>query len=100
MAFTTFFPVDVLWSILVPQEPRNQSSPTEPHMDGSHTYDGVLSGAHKGPFATLLSPRQCHAAFCTMPHTLASVDQSPLRHPRTLPPSTIMDHKKSIGKNW
>jgi hypothetical protein len=24
----------------------------------------------------MLSPPQCHAAFCTMPHTLASVDQS------------------------
>jgi hypothetical protein len=36
---------------------------------------------------TLLSPPQCRAAFGTMPHTLASVDPSPVCRPRTLPPS-------------
>jgi hypothetical protein len=46
---------------------------------------GVLPGAPKGSFATLLSPPLCHAAFGTMPHTLASVDQSPVRRPWTLP---------------
>jgi hypothetical protein len=52
----------------------------------NHTWDGVLLGAAKGPSATVLSPRQCHAAFGTMPHTLSSVDQSPVCRPRTLCP--------------
>jgi hypothetical protein len=52
---------------------------------GGHTHDGVLPGALKGSFATLLSPPQCHAAFGTMPHTLAAVDQSPVCRLRTLP---------------
>jgi hypothetical protein len=48
-----------------------QSPPAEPtRVEGIHTYDGVLPGAPKGPFATLLSPPPCHAAFGTMPHTL------------------------------
>jgi hypothetical protein len=55
----------------------------EPHASGRHTYNRVL-GSQKGSFATLLSPPQCHAAFGTMPHTLASVDQSPVSHPRML----------------
>jgi hypothetical protein len=49
-----------------------------------HTYDGVLPGVTKG---YLLSPPQCHAAFGTMPHTLASVDRSHVCCPRMLPPS-------------
>jgi hypothetical protein len=44
----------------------------------------VLPGALKASFATL-SPTQGYAAIGTMPHTLASVDQSPVRRPRTLP---------------
>jgi hypothetical protein len=49
-------------------------------------YDGVLSGAPKGSFVTLLSLPQWHAAFGTMPHTLASVDQSPVHRHRMLTP--------------
>jgi hypothetical protein len=52
---------------------------------GRLTYNGVLAGAQKGSFATLLSPPQSHAAFGTMPHTLVSVDHSPVRRPRALP---------------
>jgi hypothetical protein len=62
-----------------------KSSPAEPHTGGRHTYDRVLPGAPKGSFVTLLSPPQCHADFDTMPHTLASVDQSHVCRPRTLP---------------
>jgi hypothetical protein len=47
-------------------------------VGGRHTYDRVLPGAPKGSFATLLSPFQCHAAFGTIPYTLASVEQSPI----------------------
>jgi hypothetical protein len=67
-----------------------QSPPAEPHGGGRHTYDGVLPCAPKGSFVTLLPPPQCHAVFGTMRHTLASVDQSPVCCPRTLPPSTRM----------
>jgi hypothetical protein len=47
-------------------------------------YCGVLPGALKGSFVTLISPPQCYAAFGTMPHILASVDQSPVCRPRAL----------------
>jgi hypothetical protein len=74
-------------SIYVPREPGNkQSPPAEPHAGGRHRYDGVLPGAPKGSLATLPSPPQCHAALSTIPHTLASVDQSLGRRPKTLPP--------------
>jgi len=66
----------------------NKSPSAEPHAGGRHTYDGVLLGAPKGSFVTLLSPHQCHAAFDIMLHTLALVNKSPVCHPRTLPPST------------
>jgi hypothetical protein len=56
-------------------------------VEGIHTNNWVLSGAPRGSFATLLSPCQCHAAFGTMPHTLASVDHSPVLRHRTLSPS-------------
>jgi hypothetical protein len=52
--------------------------------EGIHTCDVVLLGAPKGSFSTLLSP-QYQAAFGTMPHILASVGQSPVRRPGTLP---------------
>jgi hypothetical protein len=44
-----------------------------------------MPSALKGLLATLLSPPQYHAALNMMPHTLASVDQSPVRHPKTPP---------------
>jgi hypothetical protein len=74
--------------VQVPQEPGliKPSPPTEPHAGGRYTLDGVLPGALKRSFVTLLSPPQFHAAFGTMPHTLATVDLSPDRCPRTLPP--------------
>jgi hypothetical protein len=63
-----------------------QSPPAEPHAKACiHTCDGMLPRAPKGPFATLLSPPQCYAAFGRMPHTLASVDHSPVCCTRTLP---------------
>jgi hypothetical protein len=46
----------------------------------------MLPGATKGSFATVQSPPQCHAAFGTMPHNLALVDQSPVCGLRILPP--------------
>jgi hypothetical protein len=71
-------------SIIIPQE---QKLPlTEPHAGGRHRYNGVLPGAPKGSLTTLLSPLQYHAALSTIPHTLASVDQSPVRSPKTYPP--------------
>jgi hypothetical protein len=82
--FCRFFVVHVSPSVT-----RELKSPAaEPHAGGrhTHTYDRVLPGAPKGPFVTLLSPPQCYADFVTMPHTLASVDQSPVCRPRTLPP--------------
>jgi hypothetical protein len=75
-------------SVLVSQERKiKQSPPTEPHMAGRRTNDRVLLVAAKGSFATLVSPPECNAAFGAMPHAFSSVDQSPVRHPRTLTPS-------------
>jgi hypothetical protein len=53
---------------------RSQSS--EPHVDGRPTYNGVWPGSPRRSFTTLLSLTQCHAAFSTIPSTLAWVDQS------------------------
>ena len=50
----------------------------EPHMDGRPTYNGVWPGSPRGSFRTLQSQPQCHAAFSTIPSTLAWVDQSPI----------------------
>jgi hypothetical protein len=61
-----------------------KSSPIESHAGERYTYGGVLPGAPKWSFATLLSPPQYHAAFGTMPYTLASVDQSPVCRHMTL----------------
>jgi hypothetical protein len=49
------------------------------HANGT---DICAAGAPKGLFATLLSP----CAFGAMPHTLASVDHSPVFHPKMLSP--------------
>jgi hypothetical protein len=62
-----------------------KSPPAEPYDGGRHTYDEVLPGALKASFETI-SPTQGYAAIGTMPHTLASEDQSPVCRPRTLPP--------------
>jgi hypothetical protein len=61
--------------------PRNaggnvQSQSTEPHPDGSPTYNGVRPGSPRGSLRTLLSLPQCYAAFSTIPSTLAWADQS------------------------
>jgi hypothetical protein len=71
------------------------SPPAEPHTSGRHCYGAVLPGA-----PTLLSPPQCHAALDAIPHTLASVDQSPLRHPKTLPPSLQGRQGLDFGREW
>jgi len=53
-----------------------QSSFTEPHPNGSPTYNAVRPGSSRGLLTTLLSLPQCHVAFSTIPSTLAWVDQS------------------------
>ena len=50
----------------------------EPHVDGRPTYNEVRPGSPRGPLMTLRSLPQCHAAFSTIPSTLAWVDQSPV----------------------
>jgi hypothetical protein len=59
------------------------------HQQSPMRVEGIHTAGYcpKVSFATLISPPQCHAAFGTMSHTLASVDQSPVRRPRTLVPS-------------
>jgi len=47
-------------------------------VGGRPTYNGVRSGSSRGSFKTLQYLPQCHAAFSTIPSTLAWVDQSPL----------------------
>jgi hypothetical protein len=75
-----------------------RSPPAEPHAGGRLSYDGVLPGAAKGSFATLLSPPlQCHSAFSTMPFTLSSVDQSPVCRSRTLPPPNPLRDDDTYG---
>jgi len=55
------------------------SSSMEPHVDRRPTYNGVPPGSPRGSFITTLqSLPQCHAAFSTIPSTLAWVDQSPV----------------------
>jgi hypothetical protein len=49
-------------------------------VEGIHVT--VLPSAPKVSFVTLLSVPHCHAAFSTVPHTLASVDQSTVFHPK------------------
>jgi hypothetical protein len=79
---------------------RNKSPAAELHAGARHTYEGVLPGAPKGAFTTLLSPPQCHAAFCTMSHTLASVDKSPVCRPRTLPLSAMRTPRVGFWREW
>jgi len=55
-----------------------QSLPMESHVDRRPTYNGVRPSSPRGSFLTLLSLRQCYAAFSTIPSTLAWVDQSPV----------------------
>ena len=53
---------------------NNQSPSVEPHTGGRPTYSGVRPGSPRGSLMTLLSLRQCHAAFNMIPSTLAWVD--------------------------
>ena len=56
---------------------KNIRSPsTESHADGKPTYTGLRPGSARGLLTTLLSLPHCHAAFGTIPSTLAWVDQS------------------------
>ena len=55
-----------------------RSPSTEPHADGRPTYNGVRPGFPRGSLTTLVSLPRCHAAFSTIPSTLAWVDQSPV----------------------
>jgi hypothetical protein len=69
-------------------EPQLRSSPTkyreniqspsmQPQVDIWPTYNGAML-VPWGLFMTLLSLSQCHAAFSTIPSTLAWADQSPI----------------------
>jgi hypothetical protein len=81
---------EVLCAIVIDRPTRIsglQLSPAEPLAGGRHTCDGVLPGAPKESFATLLSPPQFYAAFGTTLITLASRDHSLVCSPRTLPPT-------------
>ena len=61
---------------------KNIRSPsTEPHVDGRPTCNGVRPGSPRGLFKTLQSLPQFHAAFSTIPSTLAWVDRSPASQP-------------------
>jgi hypothetical protein len=53
-----------------------QSLSTDAHADRRPTYNEVWHGSPKGLFTTVLSLPQCHAAFSTLPSTLAWVDLS------------------------
>jgi hypothetical protein len=54
------------------------SPSTKPHVDGRPTHNGVRPGSPRESFTILHSLLQCHAAFSTIPSTLAWVDQSPV----------------------
>ena len=51
---------------------------TESNADGRPAYNGVRPGSRRESSETLQSLPQCHAAFSTIPSTLAWVDQSPV----------------------
>ena len=58
---------------------KNIRSPSmEPHTDGRPTYNGVRPGSPKELLMTLLSLPKCHAAFGTIPSTMAWVDRRPV----------------------
>ena len=58
---------------------KNIRSPSmEPYAVGRPTYNGVRPGSPRGLLMKPLSLTQCHAAFSTIPSTLAWVDQSPI----------------------
>jgi hypothetical protein len=83
MAVVSFFGRFLVVHISPTRTRELKSAPAEPNAGGRHPYDGVLHGAPKVSFATLLSPHQCHGALGTMPHTLVFVDQSPVCHRMT-----------------
>ena len=58
---------------------KNIRSPyTEPHADGSPTYNRLRPGSPRESPTKLLFLPQCHASFSTILSTLAWVDQSPV----------------------
>ena len=82
--FSVFRPNGLLIHVYLSESPVNESFH---EMEGKHTVSdhgaprgrkGVRPGSPRGPFTTLLSLPQCHAAFSTIPSTLAWVDQSPV----------------------
>jgi hypothetical protein len=81
------FSVDFLWSMLVPKRTGDLNSQHPQSLmwvEGIHTTR--CCPVPRRDYLTVLSPPQCHAAFGMMPSILASVDQSPVCHPRTYPP--------------
>ena len=70
-----------------------RSLSTELQTDGRPTYNAVRAGSPRGQLMTLLSLPECHAAFSTIPSTLAWVDQSPIsQHVSQQPPSRYTLH--------
>jgi hypothetical protein len=68
---------------------ENIKSPSmEPHVDGRPTYNWVRPGSPRGSLTTLQSLPQGHAAFSTIPSTLAWVDQSPVSQHVSWQPSS------------
>ena len=78
---------------------NTRSRSTEPHADWRNIYNVVGHFSASASFVTLLSISQGHAAFSTIPSTLAWVEQSALRQrvsvivirlsrPHVLPPTT------------
>ena len=65
------------WCNDLPKKPARELQNGQPH-DRRPTYNGVRPGSPRGSLTTLLSLSQCHAAFSTIPPTLAWVDQSPV----------------------
>ena len=64
---------------LPPKTGKNiRSSSKEPKADGRTNYNMVRPGSPRGSIETLQSIQQCHAAFSTIPSTMAWVNQSPL----------------------
>jgi hypothetical protein len=71
--------------IYIHQSPQLRSPPTKVEKTYSHHpwkayIQWVQPGSPRVLFMTLLSLPQCHAAFNTIPSTLAWVGQSPVSH--------------------
>jgi hypothetical protein len=85
-------------SIFVSREMGNKCHhPQSPYGGKALMREWVLPDAPKGSLTTLLSPPKCHAAFGTIRHTLASLDQSPIRRPNIYPLPRQGHHGLNFG---